>query len=196
MNLAKPREVHLLETDADLNVYDTLRLWRLQQIVTSQTHIPCSIASDCMTYHMLCSVHSVVSKSGDEEESVEPEDGPRFRRPVLTTNAIHTPLHEQPITDGMEHVELQENTEDVVNISSMHSTYSKSNIAQQMKEQRRKWDRVRRDAIRMQGHLLPEDTPLDERTSTRRQTWGPSVETKEMISYVRTNTYMRVYTLL
>uniref|UniRef100_A0A7S4ALV5 Uncharacterized protein n=1 Tax=Pseudo-nitzschia australis TaxID=44445 RepID=A0A7S4ALV5_9STRA len=113
-----------------------------------------------------------------------PEEDPRFRKPVLTTNTIHTPLHEQPITDGMGHVELQENTEDVVNISSVHSTYSKSDIAQQMKEQKQKWDRMRRDAIRMQGHLLPEDIPLDERMSTRRQIWGPSVETREMVSRI------------
>jgi len=107
MNLAKPREVHLLETDSVSHVYDTLRLQRMQHLVTSQILTPCSIASDCMAYHRLSAVHSVFPNSGDnEEKSVGTNEYPRFKQPVLTMNAIHTPLHEQPITDGMGNVEL------------------------------------------------------------------------------------------
>mmetsp|Transcript_28219 Transcript_28219/g.59116 ORF Transcript_28219/g.59116 Transcript_28219/m.59116 type:complete len:82 (+) Transcript_28219:1649-1894(+) len=53
-----------------------------------------------------------------------------------------------------------------------------------MREQKRKWDRVRCDTTRMQGHLLPEATSLDDRISQGRRMWGPSVETKEMVSRI------------
>lgn len=57
------------------------------------------------------------------------------------------------------------NTVHVVNISSVHSTYSKSDIAKQMRDQKRKWNRARCDTIRMQGQLLPEDTTPKERSN-------------------------------
>ena len=137
-------------------------------------------------------MHRIVSTSGDklvESGSVMSSGDPRrhteeyrFKTPGLTTNAFHTPLYKPAITDEMETGELPSNSKGVVNISGMKA-YTKPEAEEYRAEVRRR-DRDRRDASRMQGHVLPVQTIFEERALKRRRTSGSNVEIKDSQSKI------------
>ena len=121
MNSSNPREVKAVTTHRD-NMYDTTKLRYLQKLVTNNTLTPCSVAADGMLFHRLSSVHRLAANRGDQRaESANDEDS-RFNQPVLAINALHTPLYERAITDGLGHVELPADANEVVNISSIFTS--------------------------------------------------------------------------
>ena len=100
--LAKPRQVKSIATASTQNLYDTLKLYYLQQLATTNTLTPCSMATEDLLYHRLSSGTSIVAHRGNDTrvESRNPDDS-RFKQPVLTINALHTPLYETAIRDGI-----------------------------------------------------------------------------------------------
>ena len=112
---------------------------------------------------------------------------PRFKQPVLTVNALHTPLYEQARTDGMGTVELPATAEEVIRISSIHSTYAKPEVQNarhqlktEMRARKRKLLKKRRDIVRTRPYQLPKGTSLEERSVKRRKSWGPAIATGEV----------------
>ena len=127
MNLAKPKKVKSIAVAGNHNLYNYLKLRYLQKLVTTNTLTPCSIATDGLLYHRLSSLTSTVAHREDGRvESRDPDS--RFQQPVLTVNALHTSIHEPARTYGLGTVELSATAEEVINISSIHSTYFKPDV--------------------------------------------------------------------